>query len=669
MCRLQPAAIVAVCSLVMVFGLPAQTGPVLARAASVTGNAVVFTGAGASFALSAGFQLNPGDRIDTRNGGRVVIDLSDGSMVVVEPQSAVLLKDFHQAGSLRELFEITLGKVRVRINHFAGKPNPYRMNSPTASIAVRGTEFTIQVSASGDTQVDVIEGAVQVTSLTDPSQSVLVEAGRGVLVQGQDFHMIGAAASPIANEHHNSAQHNDFDASAQRAIASSAYDNYVASLSDLGQMPFLFRYNAFPESHLDSLENPAYATQFHSAEGRLFVLPTLGGGPDLDDNTFGPAGAKSSNYSATPQVTVFSPLGHSGFVLGGGAAYTGVNNSALSFMPDEDPVLTGQSTPLNNVKGSSTSNFYTGSIELARSFGAANSFGVEMETLHGNGSLNSMTSDTDFGLPSVERIASASSVLQRRITGGFSRDLTPHAKLGVYYRYGFISATDQDLSHTLNSAPLGLNSTNSSGHSSEFGFRLRGSISPRLFYGFTGSWLNVSLGDAMVRTGVTNSHEHDRAQRGSGGFGLGYALNARTILIFDADAGTARVAASRFEDATGNLLQNESANGHFFSTNAAIQRDLTKRLFVSASYMNVWHRQRLSVDSFPDQTGGTSIVQDSFFPVAPNAYQLASHFSDFGIGWRFSENLFAQYLFSTDFGVTSPSHAIMLRYTFHFRHE
>ena len=52
--------------------------------------------------------------------------------------------------------------VRVKINHFGGKPNPYRMNSPTASIAVRGTEFSIQVDQQGQTQVVVYEGAVEV---------------------------------------------------------------------------------------------------------------------------------------------------------------------------------------------------------------------------------------------------------------------------------------------------------------------------------------------------------------------------------------------------------------------------------------------------------------------------------------------------------------------------
>ena len=117
------------------------------------------------------------------------------------------------------------------------------------------------------------------------------------------------------------------------------------------------------------------------------------------------------------------------------------------------------------------------------------------------------------------------------------------------------------------------------------------------------------------------------------------------------------------------LFRSGTANGHFLSAHAAIQSDLSRRLFVSASFMNVWHAQQLHVDLFPDGTGATSMVQDSFFPVMPSAYQLASQFSDFGIGWRFSKSLFLQYLFTTDYGLTSPSHALMLRYTFKLHKE
>jgi ferric-dicitrate binding protein FerR (iron transport regulator) len=184
----------------------AQSTEVVARAASVTGRALLLGNGSAPFALTTGYILNPGDRIDTHGGGRVVIDLSDGSMVVVAPESIVILKDFRAASSWRELFEIASGRVRVKINHFAGKPNPYRMNSPTASIAVRGTGLSIDVDARGSTRVVVDEGAVEVARLGDPNRKVLIQAGRGVLLQpGQDFHLI-VARRPYSTQPHRQLQ-------------------------------------------------------------------------------------------------------------------------------------------------------------------------------------------------------------------------------------------------------------------------------------------------------------------------------------------------------------------------------------------------------------------------------------------------------------------------------
>ena len=176
-------------ALVLCPGMDAQI--VVARVASVSGRVSLSSGNGASaLALAPGNELGPGDRVDTRGGGQLVIELTDGSMIVVQPESVIVIKDFRAAVSLRELFEIMLGSVRVKINHFGGRPNPYRINSPTASIAVRGTDFSITVDSQGDTQVMVYEGSVEVTSLIDPAQSVVIEAGRGVLlVPGQGFQL------------------------------------------------------------------------------------------------------------------------------------------------------------------------------------------------------------------------------------------------------------------------------------------------------------------------------------------------------------------------------------------------------------------------------------------------------------------------------------------------
>ena len=705
----------------------AQSTPVVARASGVTGQAVLLTPGLAPLALTAGYILNPGDRIDTRGGGRVVIDLSDGSMVVVSPESVVTLKDYRAAGSLRELFDIALGAVRVRINHFGGKPNPYRMNSPTASIAVRGTEFSIQVDAEGATQVEVFEGAVEVVSLADPDRRVLIEAGRGVLVQaGQDFHLIGAnpaqpgnrvAASPNsqqdktkpvqqavahATEGHGDgpppspnapsppaptspantppSPHGDHDSERDDTPRASAgtYDRYLAGLADIAQVPFLFRFNAFPEAHLDSLENPAYATEFHSAEGRVFILPTFRGTHTLQEyqSAFGPAVSQPGGYSVSPQISFFAPV--RGFTFGGSVSLSRVGDGTVTTIPSYQPgELDNGSVSSAKTTGSSSGTFYSGALVAARQFGA-NSFGVELASLKATGSLSSLTTLTSVsgggedddrgpGRLAQERIQSTSDVTQTRLTAGFSRDLARSLKLGLFYRYAFIRADDRDVSHTINGFPAGLNATLTTGHSSEFGLRLRGLATPRLSYGIAASWLGISLGDAMNRIGAVDSHQRDGARRPTVAFGLGYALTRHTTLSFDLAGGSGRTWASRTEDSTGALLQNAVAGSRFVSAHAAVQSDITRRLFLTASFLNIWQTHHLNMNLFPDQFGNSTSVEDAFFPMNPSPAQYAPRFSDFGAGWRFSRNLFAQYVYSTDYGASSATHTLMLRYTFHPR--
>jgi hypothetical protein len=705
------------CALLSAFSLHAQSTPVVARAAGVTGQAVLLTPGLAPLALTAGYILNPGDRIDTRGGGRVVIDLSDGSMVVVSPESIVTLKDYRAAASLRELFGITLGMVRVRINHFAGKPNPYRMNSPTASIAVRGTEFSIEVDAEGTTQVVVFEGAVEVVSLTNPERRVLIEAGRGVLVQaGQDFHLIGAnpaqpgnrdaadrngqpdrakpvqqAAARAPEGHSDGPQppspgapppppaptpqaiaavppHGERDRDDTPRATASTYDRYLAGLADIGQVPFLFRFNAFPEAHLDSLENPAYATEFRRAEGRVFILPTFRGARTLQEyqSAFGPGGSLPSDYSVSPQVSFFAPAG--GFTFGGSAAVSRVGNTTLTATPNYQPgTLEHNPESSAQTSGSSSGTFYSGALVAARRFGA-NSFGVELASLKGTGGISSVSSEAmGPGRLAEERSQSGSDISQTRLTAGFSRDLSRSVKLGLFYRYAFIRADDSDVSHTLNGFPLGLNATRTAGHSSEFGLRLRGLATPRLSYGFAAAWLGISLLDGMNRIATVDSHERDRAQRGTVAAGLGYALTRSTTLSFDLAGGSARTWAARTEDGTGALLQNAVAGSHFVSAHAAVQSDITRRLFLTASFLNVWQAHNLNVNLFPDRFGNSTSVEDAFFPMNPAPAQYAPRFSDFGAGWRFTRNLFAQYVYSTDYGASSATHTLMLRYTFHGR--
>jgi hypothetical protein len=433
-------------------------------------------------------------------------------------------------------------------------------------------------------------------------------------------------------------------------------------------VPFLFRFNAFPEAHLDSLENPAYATEFRRAEGRVFILPTFRGARTLQEyqSAFGPGGSLPSDYSVSPQVSFFAPAG--GFTFGGSAAVSRVGNTTLTATPNYQPgTLEHNPESSAQTSGSSSGTFYSGALVVARRIGA-NSFGVELASLKGTGGISSVSSEAmGPGRLAEEQSQSTSDISQTRLTAGFSRDLSRSVKLGLFYRYAFIRADDSDVSHTLNGFPLGLNATRTAGHSSEFGLRLRGLATPRLSYGFAAAWLGISLLDGMNRIATVDSHERDRAQRGTVAAGLGYALTRSTTLSFDLAGGSARTWASRTEDGTGALLQNAVAGSHFVSAHAAVQSDITRRLFLTASFLNVWQAHNLNVNLFPDRFGNSTSVEDAFFPMNPAPAQYAPRFSDFGAGWRFTRNLFAQYVYSTDYGASSATHTLMLRYTFHGR--
>jgi hypothetical protein len=214
---------------------------------------------------------------------------------------------------------------------------------------------------------------------------------------------------------------------------------------------------------------------------------------------------------------------------------------------------------------------------------------------------------------------------------------------------------------------VGLNATGTAGHSSEIGLRLRGMATPRLSYGIAAAWLGISLLDGMNRIGAVDSHQRDRARRGTAAIGLGYALSRRTTLSFDLAGGSSPIRASRTEDGTGALLESAVAGNRFVSAHVAVQSDVTRHLFLTASFLNVWQAHNLNVSLFPDRFGNSVGVEDAFFPMNPSPSQYAPRFSDFGAGWRFTRNLFAQYVYSTDYGASSATHTLMLRYTFHLR--
>jgi hypothetical protein len=667
-------------------GIAINAQGVEARIASVNGRAVLSGNARLGSNLVRGVVVVPGDVIDTRAGGRVTVQLSDGSLVIVQPGSVVLFQDYRDAGSLRELLKITVGRVRVRINHFGGRPNPYRVNSPTASIAVRGTEFSVTVSTAGDTEVVVYDGLVEVASVSHPSRYVLVDAGHGVIIRAnEDVQFFVPGLSKEIGERskggrgHDQESFDEADSSAPISkpaedslhTASGVYERYFDSIVEHGEAPLPSRFAAFPDSHFDSIENPAYASDFSAAEGRIFFLPSMGGTRENENvrKLFGVGDPRSVDYSLSPQGSFFVPLPKFRAVVGGRVTYSRDGFQSLTL--DDNAGLTGPffapgTTGRRSVDGATTNRLFAVSLMAARRFGnnGRTSVGFGVDYFSTRGRLSNMITQTDTsGLSASEMIKSRSFANRTRFTVGMTRELGGGRKLALFYRYGFTAAEDRERSRT-NGGPHLLNRTSATGHSSEIGLRLRGSLTRRLFYGIEGSYLLATIDENARRTGVVDSIINTRSRRATLGFGLGYVLRPRTVFSFDVTGGVARINDARNENATSNLLESERKKASFLSLHAALQADLWRRLFVSGSLLTVTQSRVSDLTLNPDRFGRLMTGDGIFQPNGRTRDRFTDYFSNLGFGWRFNRNFLAEYIFSTDFGQTSPRHTLLFRYTF-----
>ncbi len=125
--------------------------------------------------LRAGDELFAGDVIKTGAFGRIIIGLIDGSQAIIGENTTVEIKDANN--SPRTIFNVLRGKTRIKIEKLGGKPNPYRITTPTTVIAVRGTIFDVFVKED-ETKVFVEEGEVSVALLIAPENEVILMPGQ-----------------------------------------------------------------------------------------------------------------------------------------------------------------------------------------------------------------------------------------------------------------------------------------------------------------------------------------------------------------------------------------------------------------------------------------------------------------------------------------------------------
>ena len=136
-------------------------------------------------------QVQVGDQIRTSAGASVVLTLPDSSYMVVNENSELVIRDIWSGGT-RSVVNVMLGRVRFYIERLGGRPNPYRVETPTALIAVRGTVFDVNFDGQS-TEVWCLDGQVAVENPAIPNREVVLNPGfHTLVVAGQ------APITPIA---------------------------------------------------------------------------------------------------------------------------------------------------------------------------------------------------------------------------------------------------------------------------------------------------------------------------------------------------------------------------------------------------------------------------------------------------------------------------------------
>lgn len=149
---------------------------VRARVLTVVGEAQL---ASTAQALRAGDDLPEQSQVQTGRQGYVSIELADGSILQVQPDTQVRLAQtqaHESVGFLRATWELVRGRVTSWVRPQAEPKPRHQVRTPQAVLAVRGTEFRVQATEQL-TRAETLSGQVAIHTAKDTQQVLTAEQG------------------------------------------------------------------------------------------------------------------------------------------------------------------------------------------------------------------------------------------------------------------------------------------------------------------------------------------------------------------------------------------------------------------------------------------------------------------------------------------------------------
>lgn len=152
--------------------------------------------------LEVGADVSVGELIVTGSAGQVQIVFKDDTRLVVGPRSSLLIETYLMASS-NTAQQLTINALSGSFRFITGnsaKP-AYTINTPTASIAVRGTEFDI-IAGARNTKVMLYDGALRICGAGGECQELTRTCEVGVATRSDAslFLRNDPARAPLSQE-------------------------------------------------------------------------------------------------------------------------------------------------------------------------------------------------------------------------------------------------------------------------------------------------------------------------------------------------------------------------------------------------------------------------------------------------------------------------------------
>jgi len=160
--------------------------PASAQVVATQGSAqAVLAATGETVAVAAGLRLSAGDTIQTGPEASVTLEFGDGSRLLVEPESRLVLDElraYGNSGMVDTRLRLQRGRTESRVTPRPAPGVPrYEISTPAAVTGVRGTRYRVSAKADQEaSNTEVLGGRVGVTGA---GATRLVPAGYGVVTE------------------------------------------------------------------------------------------------------------------------------------------------------------------------------------------------------------------------------------------------------------------------------------------------------------------------------------------------------------------------------------------------------------------------------------------------------------------------------------------------------